>query len=551
MNAQNPSSVSKSEELKQLEETLRIAANQFYLNKYMDRPRMLDRVYDSLVKEYEATTGRSVKSLVEWEDNLSTENMPEKPLEKIICKDNNFQANIEDFMASQEMVSPDSVVINTRTGHQVIKYYLTPKYDGCGIKLIYDQGVLTHVKSTPDEKFGIERLESFWDIVPHRIPNKNVTAIRCEVLVDATKYGELSRNKANGLTNSKYKSEEINSECRLRAYGITFNTEMTEAEHYFAEYNFLHDECPTIELNGVKVFAPRHILHLDRLPNKPIHKFDDGDTYQVDGVVLYSAIGTKAFKFYYTESSITKVTDIIWEALPNGSYSAVLAIDPVTMNGRTNSKVNSGGINNMLGKSDNSPGQMGIGAKVRVIFANTTIPKIIEVIEPSDNFTWPTCECGYKMGPNDVFGSTLKCCNTGICSSRVKMWLPEVIKWILEEKAAWGEVTEVRQAISRAPEWFGYLFHIDRWDPYDKCKLTDVDRMNGLQTWSQFLMNCEFGVTEELLAACDEWFNSLYKYTHLQWNNYHINRASALEVLRQILMMNTFEKLNSYLNEMG
>ena len=43
-----------------------------------------------------------------------------------------------------------------------------------------------------------------------------------------------------------------------------------------------------------------------------------------------------------------------------------------------------------------------------------------DVFSPGDgNFNWPTCECGYQLGSNDVYGSFLKCGNI-YCTERIK-----------------------------------------------------------------------------------------------------------------------------------
>ena len=59
------------------------------------------------------------------------------------------------------------------------------------------------------------------------------------------------------------------------------------------------------------------------------------------------------------------------------------------------------------------------GATVGIILANSTIPMVGNVFTPGNgNYMWPTCECGYKLGKNDIYGSLLKCGNPS-CSVRL------------------------------------------------------------------------------------------------------------------------------------
>jgi len=126
--------------------------------------------------------------------------------------------------------------------------------------------------------------------------------------------------------------------------------------------------------------------------------------------------------------------------------------------------------------------------------------------------------------------------------------MPEVIEWILEEKS-WGDVKSVRNAITRLPQWFGYVFHIDRWDPFVQSKLTEKEYLAGVEQYSESLMRAEFGITDEYIEDMKKWCDELYNFSELQWANLEINLASGLEVIRRLIKLDTFENIKKYLDE--
>lgn len=501
-------------------ERLRIAANQFYMDLYKDKPRMTDAEYDYLVKQYESE-GNSVKDLVEWaEDSIINE--PEEPLDKEIVYDNDLKEAI-----SKAVSNLDDYCINL-------------KYDGGGIKIIYDElGRLLRIQSTPDEEFGILRTRQFFNLVPHNIdPNLGIKCLRGEVVVDPRVYGKLARNKANGLINSVIAVGEINSEAFIRIYKITYFDDKWS-------FNRQRDDLkklPTITRSRTRIgtdfsphpvidriFAPAVNLKLEDIPTGPIADEDKG-FFQCDGVVVYSDKGIKGYKFYYTDSAVTTVTDVIWNQKSNGSYAAVLEIDPVTLDDRDISRVSANGVPNLMWM------KMGVGAKVRVILANTTIPKVIDVLKESKVYNFPKCKCGYQMSENDIYGSTLKCGNQGVCCDKVEKWIPECAQWIIDENKFKGYHT-LYDCLIKDPYYIGWFLHIDRWNPNSKsndpennltsdaCKLTEAIKDNDYDSFKK----------------CIE---DMFIFSDLQYANMEINCASAFEVTKRLseVLINEYNK---------
>lgn len=543
---------------------LKEAANQFYLHTNPNIGTIMsDEEYDQLAKQYEEETGNSVKSLVDWPEQLVLDNDPEDALEKDIVKDNNLEAAVTEMFVQNGLAH--------KYGGRPFNY-ANLKYDGGGIKLVYDKhGRLQRVQSTPDEKLGIIRTEQFWDIVPHQIdPSLGIKSIRGEVLVDAGVYGKLARNKANGLINSTVNQDEIPREAFIRWYKLSYFDGNWSLQRQMGDTysipDIARDRRRRISYDSDQlgtfhdvIFIHAEYLEANEVPLDAIWTENGtGHKFQCDGVVVYTDMtGIRGKKFYFTDSSVTTVVDIMWNQQSNGSYAAVLKLEPITIDEKYVKQVSSGGVRNMMGLADNSPGAMGIGAKVRVILANTTIPKVVEVLQESHDFNFPKCKCGYQMDENDCFGATLKCGNKDVCCDKVEKWLPEVAQWFVDE-TSWGEVDpifSVLNAMRRAPQWFGYVFHIDRWDPYDQFKHNGDDHyvLSGASdddgNWLNEIARGFFGPGKKSsLEQLERWCTKMYNFSELQWENLLINMASGLEVLHRLNEMQSIDKIKEYLN---
>lgn len=500
---------------------LKTACNQFYMNKEMDKPLMSDNEFDELRKQYESEYKKSVKELVDWESELSIDNDPEKPLEKEIIYDNDLKHAMEEKIKS---IKNDFIYFNL-------------KYDGGGIKAIYNEsGILQRIQSTPDEDYGIIRTEQFWNLFPHHInPEWGVKSLRGEVLVDPIVYGKTARNKANGLINSTVNKDEITKEAFIRIYRIAFHDNKWDLDRQMKVLSklptirLLRNRCKTansdeVELKNDLVFSSAYMFGLDEIPSTAIAEQKNGDIFQCDGIVMYSALeGIKGFKFYYTDSAITKIKDITWNQKPNGSFAAVCELDPVWLDDKYISRASSNGVANLIDM------QLGVGAEVKVILANTTIPKIIEVIKPSTDFKFPKCSCGYQMSEKDIYGSTLKCGNTNVCTHKMNLWMPEVAGWFTGDER-FIDCKWLEECIRVDPVYIGWVLHIDRWNPDNRFEESfDKDVLS--EGFIDCILNDDLDGFRELIIQA-------FYFTELQLNILDINIATAFEVLIRLFNLN-------------
>lgn len=487
------------EELKLLTES----ANRFYMNRYSDSSikTISDKQYDELARRYREETGLSEKTLVQWDSDLKLVNDPDEGLAKEIVE-------------NEDMVKVITQLMDTNGEGCVAEL----KYDGSSIKGYYTpEGRLAKVLGTPDEAYGIDRTKAFFDIFPKRV-KPGIKTIRGEVLVDANKYGKLARNKANGLTNSKHMDDEVNREAFVRAYQLKY---WDNRPYDFEEVQKDLDELPKVtsvrDGKEVFVFDRAYKLTKELIPTSDIVHLPNGEVVQADGVVLYTKQGVRGYKFYYTESDITTVEGIDWTFNSNnGSYAAVLMISQIELNGKNINRVSSNGVPNLVSL------KFGIGSQIEVILANMTIPKVHKVLSQSTNYDFPTCECGYKLSENDIFGSALKCQNPN-CSTRLAN-KSEILKWVLHDRQI-GGWEGLKTYIECNPFWVMDFIAIDRYNPRNSfigSSLFDVTGgvINSIEN------NDEQGFKQKILSN--------FRFTDLSQSLFEIYYLAAFKALRNV-----------------
>lgn len=499
-----------------LVEKLKLACNQFYLGKDLDKGLMSDKEFDELRKIYESENG-SVKNLVDWDTDITMENEPMEALDKSIAGDNNLSNAVDNYINSEE----------------ITEFYLNYKYDGSSIKAYYKNGKLEKILGTPDVQFGFLRTKAFWNLFPHEV-DPAIKSIQGEVLVDASVYGQLARNKANGLTNSKWKDDEVESEAFIRVYNIQF----TDGNWSFDRNKAFLNSLPQIKLSRERrdandklqmhediVFDVAEKFGMLSAPKDSIIIESESNThFQVDGVVMYSLKGVHGFKFYYTESVVTTVEEIEWIHQVNGSFVPKLRLDPIELNEKYIQRVASGGVPNMINN------KMGRGAKVRVILANMTIPKVIEVLEPSEDYQFPKCTCGYQLSEKDIYGSSLKCQNLDeVCNSKLLNWIPAMGVDMLAEDAEMIKSCTFEDYFRYGFFWFMNFLYIDRWDSHNKFKFEDNTPEHKQ-------------VVEDILKLIDsqddkkfkELFEQNWYFSELNWCTMNINAKSWLGCMKKL-----------------
>jgi NAD-dependent DNA ligase len=462
---------------------LKQACFQFYLDVDIDKLPMSDAEFDTLAKQYELEEGKSVKSLVPWDEVTKLPNNRLATLDKEVVTDNTLREAAEEFTKDLKLN----------------QFHINLKYDGSSIRAYYVDGKLQKILSTPDKEMGIVRTKAFWNIFPHEV-DKSIESIQGEVLVDRNTYGLLARNKANGLTNSKNMDDEVESNVFVRVYNVLFND--TDEYDYYRLLKTLR-ALPSIHRERTRladsntgevktfndtVFSSAYELSFDEIPSDPSIDLKNGDHFMADGIVIYTDKCVKGFKFYFNDSASVKIKDIDWRLNYNGSYSPVLQFDTVILEGKSVSQASANGVPNLINM------KMGIGAQVTLILANLTIPKIIKVTVPSEDYNYPKCRCGYQLSDKDIYGAVLKCGNNGRCIQRYMMWILEIhelpsmsIDFISEHRVLPEDKDKIVMSVLE-------ILHIDRVDAVKRfytglLKLENKDRESVMSDLYNSIVN--------------------------------------------------------------
>lgn len=303
-----------------------------------------------------------------------------------------------------------------------------PKYDGSSLAGYYDTSTGRCIKvitvgGSNLGGSGIDQTKKLCRYFPN-LPGTGICAIQAECLVPLEcGYGESSRQKANGLVNSKFLDDQIDSLIAIRGFRYFIDPSYSGNKDILGlSYKEVMDRIPKIyNMSGKCKFSMGYVNRFEdlspELVNKDVWKTDTG-TYLVDGLVAYSEKGVCIQALKYKDAGRREVAEVLgikWNnQITKGkdSWSANALITPVTVRGSKCTKPTVGSIKKMISTG------LSKGAKVTIILANSTIPQVAEVLEQGNlDFEWPTCSCGHTMNPGDIFGALLKCGNPD-CSER-------------------------------------------------------------------------------------------------------------------------------------
>lgn len=379
--------------------------------------------------------------------------------------------------------------------HPEITHWL-PKYDGSSLAVYYDpsSGRPLRVVTIGGSNLGgegVDQTEKFLRYFPN-LPETGIVSLQCECLVALHHgLGEKSRQKANGLVNSSYQplgKDEYkggNYEKYLRDFyenNLKVKSEIDTLITLRCFRYFLDPSHPasktTLSLGHQKVleslpvvynkkgdikFCGAYTFKIDQIPwyiERDVWETPTG-TFLIDGVVGYTREGECVRALKYKDAGRGEATEVLgiqWnDQAPKGkdSWSANAIINPIEVRGTRITKPSIGSVKKMIDTG------LSKGAKVTIILANSTIPQVSKVMSPGNlDFQWPTCKCGYTLGPNDIYGSLIKCGNPE-CSYR-------------EER--------MRKYLSGVPSVYdidlGKLMIIDRWDWNKKTNPREI--INGI-----------------------------------------------------------------------
>lgn len=379
-----------------------------------------------------------------------------------------------------------------------------PKYDGSSLAGYYDTvtGRCTRVITIGGSNLGsdgIDQTKKFSRYFPD-LPGTGICAIQAECLVALEHgFGESSRQKANGLVNSKYLEDQVDCLAGVRGFRYFLDPDCPysiETSKLFYKDIICNLIQKTYNMSGDCKFSGGYVMTLEDLEKlgqdiveKDIWKTDTG-TFLIDGLVAYTQSGVCLQALKYKDAGRGEASEVLgikWNnQITKGkdSWSANAIINPVVVRGSKCTKPSVGSIKKMVDTG------LSKGAKVTIILANSTIPQVSNVIEQGNlDFEWPTCSCGHTMGPDDIFGALLKCGNPD-CSERFCRMLNYLLscqtfndidlnKLLIIDRFKWEEKTDLTVVIPDIKNIIINNLGVDELNNYLKQYLkTDLQKRN-------------------------------------------------------------------------
>lgn len=259
---------------------------------------------------------------------------------------------------------------------------LTCKYDGSSIVAMYSEtGELQNILTRSNEVDGIVQTEKLRKKVPQKV-DPQIRAILFEATVEG------NRAYSNGLTNSKYKQEEVDELLFLNPFDVILRGRLLGYKQ-------------RMDLTGLKynTLTIQEALKLKELGDEPYYEAErEGKIRKipVDGIVAYSNVDPlygRIYKFYSTQYKISTVTKLTFDpSSETGINNVVVEFEPVKIGAITVKRCgNAGSWKTIKDK------KLGVGSQVEVYLAKVTIPAIASntpwTEEPKPKCPW----CGHEL----------------------------------------------------------------------------------------------------------------------------------------------------------
>lgn len=438
--------------------------------------------------------------------------------------------------------------------NEIESYHLDPKYDGGSLIAYYlESGDQSHILSDTKGD-GIDQTEKLSNHFPKKVP-AGIRSIQAELVVSLDEgLGGLTRNKANGLINSKHMQDEVDELAQIRIFKLNYYDRKYDYNRMLNDLKTLEDIS---ELEDEK-WRVSDILLLDEIPLSNKGDFNSGK-FLVDGVVIYSDKGIHAFKFYYNEAVVGKVGNIDWRFNPEKlSYSPVIELEEGIVVEDTNiNNVSCNGVNKLFELC------CGIGSEIEVIKANSTIPKVLSVVKSSEHFNIPKCQCcdeqmfifegDYAYYQNSKilrselesdtgitetsqFGNSIKCINP-FCQDKEDL----ITGFILDdEDIKYSDELprdQFMNSILTYSHWFfGTLLNIDRFNAknaivknYDEIVIQLMELLNQDDlvpmklNWIDDMDPTTYNLAKERYDKFYQLVEDAFYMTDLQWTMFNIN----------------------------
>lgn len=364
-------------------------------------------------------------------------------------------------------------VIEGRTEAFSDYFVASLKLDGGSAVAYYNEGVLHRVLTRGNGDIGLDITKNvlYGGTIPVIIKNKNIVAVRGEVLITQESFSQLGgkdpRNRANGLATSVHVGKDELKHLKFISYSILAKKKGSTVIDKISDLNALEEAgflvVPWQLYNGWETFVDDAMngdidLSIPGVLENILRtewRFARGsfrELIPVDGLVLtkleyvlarderYSipVYPSIAYKFN-DESATTKVLELDWTLTRTGRYVPVAVIEPVELEGAIIQRVT---MNNMDFLQEN---MAGVGATIEIVRSNTVIPKIVGThypVQPDLPQYCPVCGIAFgKVGPD------LACLNQA-CSHKQSSIITAILNYVLPDGLGQTTIDKIIEAFS-------------------------------------------------------------------------------------------------------
>lgn len=296
-------------------------------------------------------------------------------------------------------------------------FVISDKLDGCSIILTYINGQLIKAATRGHGITGKDVMRHIKQVpsIPKYIDYKDKLIVRGELLFKKNmiqsilddielKTGKKQKNGRNtiaGALNRKDTDINIFNNCKFVSYWTSDNQGTLGA---FKQLEYLGFLVPYYQECSNEVLTDENCLEIV----KTRLKFSN---YELDGIIItqndYTDNGyvgntinpkcSRKFKMgIYDNIAESKVVNIDWKISRWNVFTPVLEIEPTEICGCTVTNITAHNYENVLNV------KCGIGSKIKFSRAGLVIPKLEEVLEPSEEYNLPNCKTK-KVGVDLVF----------------------------------------------------------------------------------------------------------------------------------------------------
>lgn len=289
------------------------------------------------------------------------------------------------------------------------------KIDGMNVELIYVDGTLERAVSRGDGLTGddITEQSKLMVGVPSNISRLGMVNIRGEAYIPLSRFNpdgehKSPRNLAVGTLRSKTPSDVAERGVHFMAWDIMDDT-LTGMKKIITlkELGFKTADQGPLEISYLETLyksitddRTKFDFEMDGL----VMKYDDVTDRQSAGETSHHPKWLIALKFPSTETT-TVIEKIDWQVGRTGKVTPVATVTPIELAGATITRAT---LHNAKFVFDHA---VAIGATVSIIRSGDVIPKILDVVERSNNNVIIPANCPICDAKLDYDGTTLFCRN--------------------------------------------------------------------------------------------------------------------------------------------